>query len=50
MLKEPTSLKGGERLMSGSTGEVGGVEGDGDGEGRWCGEVVVVEEESEIQP
>ena len=50
MLKEPTSLKGGEGLMSGSTGEVGGIDGNGNGEGRWCGEVVVVEEESEIQP
>ena len=50
MLKEPTSLKGGEGLMSGSMGKVGGVEGNSNSEGRWCGEVVVVEEESKIQP
>jgi len=37
-LREPTSLNGGERLVSGLTGEVGGVEGDG-GDGK-----VVVEE------
>ena len=48
MLTKPTSLKGGEGLVAGSAGEVGGVKGDS--EGWWCGEVVVVEEESEHQP
>jgi len=40
VLKEPTSLNGGKGLVAGSTGEVGGVEGEGEGGG---GEVVVVE-------
>jgi hypothetical protein len=31
MLKEPTSLSGGEGLVSVSTGEIGGVEGKGEG-------------------
>jgi hypothetical protein len=45
VLKEPTSLNGGEGLMSKSTGEVEGVEGEDEGEGG--GGEVVVEEENE---
>jgi hypothetical protein len=41
-LKEPTSLNGGEGLVAGSTGDFGGIEGEGGG-----GEVVVEEGESE---
>ena len=33
MLKEPTSLNGGEGLVAGSMGDVGGVEGEGEGGG-----------------
>ena len=41
-MKEPTSLKGGEGLIAGLTGEFGGVEGSGG-----SGEVVVEEGENE---
>jgi hypothetical protein len=40
VLREPTSLNRGEGLISGLTGEVGGVEGEGGGGG---GEMVVEE-------
>jgi len=45
VLKEPTSLNGGEGLVAESTGEVRGVEGEDEGEGG--GGEVVVEEENE---
>ena len=41
----PTSLNRGEELVAGSTGEVGGVEGKGEGESG--GGEVVVEAENE---
>ena len=41
-MKKPTSLNGGEGLVAGSMGEVGGVAGEGGG-----GEVVVEEGENE---
>ena len=39
-MKEPTSLNGGKGLVAGSTGEVWGVESDGEGEdgGKVLGE------------
>jgi len=45
VLKEPTSLNGGERLVSESRDEVEGVEGEDEGEGG--GGEVVMEEENE---
>jgi hypothetical protein len=37
VLKEPTSFKGREGLVAESTGEVGGVEGEGEGGWWWRG-------------
>ena len=45
VLKEPTSLNGGEGLVAKSMGEVRGTEGESEGEGG--GGEVVVEEENE---